>query len=107
MAGQEMVHVDEMLKFLAVFTGDDNYLKIKVNKEGKVSMCEVLASYKKAGIEEGLEKGREEGRENAIGDFVKSCLKKGQEKAVVIDLVVDIFGLDETKACEIVESNWE
>ena len=100
---QEMVHVDEMLKFLAVFTGDDNYLKIKVNKEGKVSMCEVLASYKKAGIEEGLEKGRE----NAIGDFVKSCLKKGQEKAVVIDLVVDIFGLDETKACEIVESNWE
>ena len=96
---QEMVHVDAMLKFLAVFTGDDNYLKIKVNKEGKVSMCEVLASYKKAGIEEGIEK--------AVGNFVKSCFKKGWSKETTIDHVMDFFGLDETKACEIVANNWE
>ena len=59
-------------------------------------MCEILQSY--------IRKGREEGREIAIGDFVKSCLKKGQGKEIAINLVVDIFGLDEMQACKIVDN---
>ena len=113
-SNQEMKHVDEMLKFLAVFNGDDNYLKIQVNKKEPVSMCEVLESYKKAGVEEGRELGREEGRElgreegrqKTIGEYVKTCLKKGMLRDDVIMHVVEFFAVDEAKACEIVEKNW-
>ena len=93
-------HVDAVLKLLSVFAKDDDYLKFSTRKEGReVNMCEILQSY--------IRKGREEGRENAISDFVKSCLKKGWAKETTINHVIDFFGLDETKACEIVESNWE
>ena len=105
-------HVDAVLKLLSVFAKDDDYLKYSVKKEGReVNMCEILQSYIRKGREEGFEKGREEGlekgREDAIGDFVKSCFKKRWAKETTIDYVTDFFGLDETKACEIVENNWE
>lgn len=76
-------------------------------------MCEVLESYKKAGIEEGRELGREEGRElgreegreDMIRVFIRSCLKKEMAKNDIIAHVVEFFEVDETEACEIVEKN--
>ena len=56
---QKMKHADAVLKLLAVFTGDNDYLKYQVKEEdGEISMCEVLQSYIRQGREEGIELGR-------------------------------------------------
>ena len=54
-------HVDEILKFLSVMTGDNRYEEILSDKEGVSNMCDVAQRLEDRGIEKGLQKGREEG----------------------------------------------
>ena len=54
-------HVDEILKFLSVMTGDNRYQEILSDKEGVSNMCDVAQRLEDRGIEKGLQKGREEG----------------------------------------------
>ena len=64
-------HVDEILKFLSVMTGDNRYEEILSDKEGVSNMCDVAQRLEdrgiekgiKEGIKQGLQKGREEGNQ--------------------------------------------
>ena len=56
-------HVDEILKFLSVMTGDNRYEEILSDKEGVSNMCDVAQRLEDRGIEKGLQKGREEGNQ--------------------------------------------
>ena len=54
-------HVDEVLKFLSVMTGDNRYEEILSDKEGVSNMCDVAQRLEDRGIEKGLQKGIKEG----------------------------------------------
>ena len=54
-------HVDEILKFLSVMTGDNRYEEILSDKEGVSNMCDVAQRLEDRGIEKGLQKGIKEG----------------------------------------------
>ena len=59
----EIRHVDEVLKFLQVMTGDRRYEKIfRKKKEGVHSMCDVAKRLEQMGIAKGIEIGRNEGK---------------------------------------------
>lgn len=60
---REIQHVDEMLKFMAVFTEDHRFLEVKLDdkeKEG-TNMCAILDQIERRGMEAGMEAGRKEG----------------------------------------------
>ena len=54
-------HVDEILKFLSVMTGDNRYEELLADKEGVSNMCDVAQRLEDRGIQIGIEKGRIEG----------------------------------------------
>ena len=62
-------HVDEMLKFMKVFTDDDRFLKVAFEDEQKedINMCMILDQIE----EEGRQKGREEGKKEGIEEGKK------------------------------------
>ena len=47
-------HVDEILKFLSVMTGDNRYQEILSDKEGVSNMCDVAQRLEDRGIEKGM-----------------------------------------------------
>ena len=54
-------HVDEILKFLSVMTGDNRYEEILSDKEGVSNMCDVAQRLEDRGIEKGMKAGIEKG----------------------------------------------
>ena len=75
-------HVDEILKFLSVMTGDSRYEEILSDKEGVSNMCDVAQRLEDRGIEKGLQKGREEGN-RMIYSLVEDesiSMEKGAQK---------------------------
>ena len=75
-------HVDEILKFLSVMTGDNRYQEILSDKEGVSNMCDVAQRLEDRGIEKGLQKGREEGN-RMIYSLVEDesiSMEKGAQK---------------------------
>ena len=75
-------HVDEILKFLSVMTGDNRYEEILSDKEGVSNMCDVAQRLEDRGIEKGLQKGREEGN-RMIYSLVEDesiSMEKGAQK---------------------------
>ena len=50
-------HVDEILKFLSVMTGDNRYEKLLADKEGVSNMCDVAQRLEDMGMKKGIEKG--------------------------------------------------
>ena len=50
-------HVDEILKFLSVMTGDNRYEEILSDKEGVSNMCDVAQRLEDRGIEKGIKEG--------------------------------------------------
>lgn len=50
-------HVDEILKFLSVMTGDNRYEKLLADKEGVSNMCDVAQRLEDRGMKKGIEKG--------------------------------------------------
>ena len=79
-------HVDEILKFLSVMTGDNRYEKLLADKEGVSNMCDVAQRLEDRGIQIGIEKGRAEERAKCnrmIYSLVEDksiSMEKGAEK---------------------------
>ena len=83
-------HVDEILKFLSVMTGDSRYEEILSDKEGVSNMCDVAQRLEdrglqkgiKEGIEKGLQKGREEGNQMiySLVEDKSISMEKGAQK---------------------------
>lgn len=76
-------HVDEMLKFLSVMTGDNRYEKLLADKEGVSNMCDVAQRLEDRGIQIGIEKGINLGSNRMIYSLVEDksiSMEKGAEK---------------------------
>ena len=75
-------HVDEILKFLSVMTGDNRYEEILSDKEGVSNMCDVAQRLEDRGIEKGLQKGREEGNQMiySLVEDESISMEKGAQK---------------------------
>ena len=75
-------HVDEILKFLSVMTGDNRYQEILSDKEGVSNMCDVAQRLEDRGIEKGLQKGREEGNQMiySLVEDKSISMEKGAQK---------------------------
>ena len=80
-------HVDEILKFLSVMTGDSRYEEILSDKEGVSNMCDVAQRLEDRGIEKGMKAGIEKG----IKEGIKQGLQKGREEGnqMIYSLVED------------------
>lgn len=84
----EINHIEEVIDFLAVFTDDKRYKKIKskiikMKKKGRsVRMCEVAQALEEKGIAKGIEKGIKKERIRAI----KRMLLKGYSKESILGL---------------------
>ncbi len=55
--------MDEMLKFMAVFTEDHRFLEVKLDDKDReeANMCAILDQIENKGIEKGLKTGKKEG----------------------------------------------
>ena len=76
-------HVDEILKFLSVMTGDNKYEKLLADKEGVSNMCDVAQRIEDRGIQIGIEKGINLGSNRMIYSLVEDksiSMEKGAEK---------------------------
>ncbi|MFR2776448.1 MAG: hypothetical protein ACLTBR_11510, partial [Anaerostipes sp.] len=73
-------HVDAMLKFLSVFTGDQDYEKLKLSKDqGGINMCVVLQEAIERGRKQGIECGKKEGIEFGIREGIERGKREGIE----------------------------
>ena len=59
-------HVDEILKFLSVMTGDNRYQEILSDKEEVSNMCDVAQRLEDRGIEKGMKEGIKQGLQKGI-----------------------------------------
>ena len=59
-------HVDEILKFLSVMTGDSRYEEILSDKEGVSNMCDVAQRLEDRGIEKGMKVGLQKGMKEGL-----------------------------------------
>lgn len=80
-------HVDEMLKFMKVFTYDDRFLKVTFENEqkGDVNMCMILDQIEEEGRQKGIAEGRKTGREEGkkegillLSDLITILMKQGK-----------------------------
>ena len=63
-------HVDEILKFLSVMTGDSRYEEILSDKEGVSNMCDVAQRLEDRGIEKGMKQGLQKGLQKGIKEGI-------------------------------------
>ena len=72
---KKIQHVDEMLKFMKVFTDDDRFLKVTLDDKQKedVNMCMILDQIE----EEGRQKGKSEGIQ-LLSDLITILMKQGK-----------------------------
>ena len=63
-------HVDEILKFLSVMTGDSRYEEILSDKEGVSNMCDVAQRLEDRGIEKGIKEGIKQGLQKGIKEGI-------------------------------------
>lgn len=78
---KEINHVDEVLKFLSVFTKDKRFLAERQNitrygKGGPITMCEVLDKF----IDRGIKQGREQGVAQGIAQGVAQGVVQGEDR---------------------------
>ena len=81
---RKIQHVDEMLKFMAVFTEDHRFLEVKLDdkeKEG-TNMCAILDQIERRGMEAGMEAGRKSGRKEGIKIGKKLGRKSGKNDGI-------------------------
>ena len=88
-------HVDAILKFMAVFTGDQRYFNEAIQKKmqagGIQTMDKVIDDYIDLGRKEGMEFGMKQGMDRGRKDVICSlCKKKSPEEvADLLDLPVE------------------
>ena len=70
---RKIKHVDEMLKFMAVFTEDHRFLEVKLDDKDReeANMCAILDQIENKGIEKGIEAGRRSGENDGIQSVSK------------------------------------
>ena len=78
---RRFTHVDAMLKFLAVMTGDRRYeVKVPPEQKGSLNMCEVLDRVEAEGIRKGILLGKQEGiqlgRQEGLQEGALQALRK-------------------------------
>ena len=80
-------HVDEILKFMKVFTDDDRFLKVTLDDKQKedVNMCMILDQIEEEGRQKGIAEGRKTGREEGkkegillLSDLITILMKQGK-----------------------------
>lgn len=103
--GQPIIHLREFLLLMEALTGDSRYEQFlpqpeQQEREGGITMCELLDKYEKRGIEKGIEKG--------ISALVVTCrsLQCTKEEAVRRLRSLYEFKSDE-EAGEKVDMYWE
>ena len=72
-------HVDEILKFLSVMTGDNRYEKLLADKEGVSNMCDVAQRLEDRGMKKGIDLGSNRMIYSLVEDKSIS-MEKGAEK---------------------------
>lgn len=73
---QTIKHVDGLLKFMAVMTGDNRYTETPIErKRGGVTMCELLDRIEARGIEKGIERGIETGDARRLVQSVEGAMR--------------------------------
>ncbi len=91
-------HVDEILKFLSVMTGDNRYEEILSDKEGVSNMCDVAQRLEDRGIEkgikEGLQKGMKEGLSLGGNQMIYSLV---EDKSISIEKGAQKLGISVEK----------
>ena len=91
-------HVDEILKFLSVMTGDSRYEEILSDKEGVSNMCDVAQRLEDRGIEkgikEGLQKGMKEGLSLGGNQMIYSLV---EDKSISIEKGAQKLGISAEK----------
>ena len=93
-------HVDAMLKFLSVFTGDQDYAKLKLSKnEGGINMCVVLQEAIERGKREGIEFGIREGIEREKREIASGMLRKN----ISIKDICELTGLSKQQVRALME----
>lgn len=70
-------HVDEILKFLAVMTGDNRYEEILADKEGVSNMCDVAQRLEDRGIQKGIKQGMQKGISQGGNQMIYSLVEDG------------------------------
>ena len=72
---KKIQHVDEMLKFMKVFTDDERFMKVTFEDEQKedINMCMILDQIE----EEGRQKGKSEGIQ-LLSDLITILMKQGK-----------------------------
>lgn len=79
----KIIHVQELMDILSVFSGDNRYKDIKLelmNKKAKgesITMCIVIQTWEERGIEMGIEKERL--------NTIQRMLRRGYSKEVILD----------------------
>lgn len=79
----KIIHVQELMDFLSVFSGDNRYKDIKpelMNKKAKgesITMCIVIQTWEERGIEKGIEKERL--------NTIQRMLRRGYSKEDILD----------------------
>ena len=88
----KIIHVQELMDFLAVFTNDKRYKDIKtelmkIKNEGRpVKMCHVAQALEEKGIKQGIERGIECGIKQERLNAIQRMLLKGLSKETILDL---------------------
>ena len=84
-------HVDAILKFMAVFTGDQRYFNEAIQKKmqtgGIRTMDKILDDYIDLGVQRGIKQGIDRGRKDVICSLCKK--KSPEEVADLLDLPVE------------------
>lgn len=70
-------HVDEILKFLAVMTGDSRYEEILADKEEVINMCDVAQRLEDRGIKKGIQEGLQQGISQGGNQMIYSLVEDG------------------------------
>ena len=84
---KELKHVDEVLKFLAVFGASNKFANLVssgASREVK-NMCEAIDRIEERGIEKGIEKGIERGIKQEKISRIQKMLRKGFSKEDILE----------------------
>ncbi len=69
--------MDEILKFLAVMTGDSRYEEILADKEEVSNMCDVAQRLEDRGIKKGIQEGLQQGISQGGNQMIYSLVEDG------------------------------
>ena len=96
---QVIVHIEEFLRLMQALTGDNRYEQIlpqleKREKQGGITMCELLDKYEKKGTQKGVKA------------LVKICQEFGLSQADTIARVIQEFTLSQDEGTKWTQKYW-